>query len=159
MELPLIRMYLQKTVQEGGRNLTMTIRQNVENVGIHLTDIKNRLRFLEMANTYELLKEISELIETRSIPSEREKYLTPSGQWDRTKIIFGMRFISDELVAELGHGFNLTIASNDRGRVLSLSFSIKLSDEELKFYENYCNEHKDKFVQAAMAGELEEVKH
>ncbi len=159
MELPLIKTYLHKTVIEGGRNLMMNIRQDIPEVGIHLSDAKNRMRFLEQANTYAMLREIEELITTRSIESERAPYLTPAGRWDRTKIVFNMRYISDELIEELGHGFNLTIASNNNGRVLSIAFSIKHTEEEFKYYENYCNAHKDEFVQAAMEGTLEEVKH
>ncbi|QIR16599.1 hypothetical protein [Shewanella aestuarii] len=135
------RTLFDKAIYAGGRDLMFNIRLDRPEFGLHVKNARNQVNFLDMENPFEFKKHLKKIIETHSRPNERALYVNEKGEYHFEKLIFNMRFSTPEVVKLFGHGFNLTLTINDRGRVLTGAMTIKHTDAEWAYYEKQCQTH------------------
>jgi len=145
---------LDKAVYAGGRDLMFNISLNKPTFGLYVKDSKNHLNFLSMEDPFKFKKHLKKIIELHSRPNERSLYVDSKGEYNFDRMIFNMRFSTPEVQKLFGHGFNLTLTVQDRGRLITGAFTVKHTEEEWAFYEKFCSEHKSKVEEQLKNGEL-----
>ncbi|MBO1897569.1 hypothetical protein HNW13_017675 [Shewanella sp. BF02_Schw] len=149
------RNLLDKAVYAGGRDLMFNIRLDVPTFGLHIKNSKNQVNFLDMENPFIFKKHLKNIIEHHSRPNERATYVNAKGEYHFDRIIFNMRFSTPEVQSLFGHGFNLSVVVQDKGRVITGAFTVKHTDSEWAVYEKQCQDNLKNVKDKVATGEFE----